>query len=241
MTLLSYFSPDSIVEFFRRSNYCAEKNRNKYPVKIYRAVEALYDWVDCRCAEDCDCRKFGCRRHLVRKPDISFATCQKHFFECYVDYKAHGAVKNGREAGRGRNAVKATNHFEKIWQDIKSTSSKTLLCSEWYQPYCDIARSFKPGPETIYLAKWLSIISFDTYTAYDNASISLFKRDYPGSDNYLSMMEGIRLDIMAHLARTEMSIDEFRNYDNPNEFFPDIPVDAPRPIGNIIDKLYLTL
>jgi len=46
---------------------------------------------------------------------------------------------------------------------------------------------------------------------------------------------------MTHLEHTGRTLQDFRTYDNPSEFFNEIPQDGPRPLGNIIDKIYLTL
>jgi hypothetical protein len=104
-----------------------------------------------------------------------------------------------------------------------------------------MAKVFCPGSDTIYRAKWLSILCFDTFTAYDNASVALFRRDFDKPRSYYEMMKRIRRDIMTHLDNTAGSLQDFRNYDNPSEFFAEIQNDSPKPIGNIIDKIYLTL
>ena len=243
MSLISYFSEKSLTEFLRRSNYWAEKNRNSYPVKIYRAISDLYEWVDCPCDDDCDCKKYQCKKHLVRKPDVSFNKCYGHFLECYVDTRAHEAVREGRIAGRGKNAVVATEKIRSDWTRISAVSSnKHLLCSNWCEPLHEsMTKDFRPGPNTIYHAKWLSILWFDTFTAYDNASVALFKRDFQKPASYLEMMRSIRQNIMEHLENTGGTLQDFRRYDNPSEFFDVIPKESPKPIGNIIDKIYLTL
>jgi hypothetical protein len=104
-----------------------------------------------------------------------------------------------------------------------------------------MARKFRPNSDTIYRAKWLSILCFDTFTAYDNASVALFKRDFQNPPDFLNLMKRIRQDIITHLKNTGGTLQDFRQYDNPSEFFDKIPQNSPRPLGNIIDKLYLTL
>jgi len=117
-----------------------------------------------------------------------------------------------------------------------------LLCTNWYEPpYENIASGFRPDSKALYHAKWLSILCFDTFTAYDNGSVGLLKRDFKNPNDFISLMKRIRLDIIAHLQHTGRTLQEFREYDNPSEFFDEIPRNASRPIGNIIDKLYLTL
>jgi len=243
MSLISYFSADTLPEFLRRSNYWAKLNRNQYPVKIYKAISELYEWIPCPCGNDCECKKYGCEKHLVRKTDVDFDLCYHHFLECYVDSKARNAVRQGRISGRGYRAVEATNEIRKRWKEISATSMKThLLCSNWIEPpYEDIARGFRPNSDTLYRAKWLSLLCFDNFTAYDNGSVSLLKRDFKNPRDFFTLMKRIRLNIIAHLQYTGRTLQEFRQYDNPSEFFHEIPRNAPKPIGNIIDKLYLTL
>ncbi len=243
MALISYFSSETLSEFLRRSNYWAKHNRNAYPLKIHNAISYLYDWIDCPCDNGCACKKYQCEKHLVRKTGLSFDVHYNHFLECYVDSKIHEAVRQGRTAGRGKHAVKATDKIRNNWAKISAISSKKhLLCSNWYEPlYKSLARDFRPGFDTIYRAKWLSLLCFDTFVAYDNGSVALLKRDFQNPIDFLNLMKRIRQDIKIHLDNTGATLQDFRQYDNPSEFFDEIPENSPRPLGNIIDKLYLTL
>ena len=87
----------------------------------------------------------------------------------------------------------------------------------------------------------MSLLCFDTFTAYDNGSVALLKRDFNNPINYYDLMAGIRQDIINHLRNTAATLQDFREYDNPSEFYNEIPKNSPKPLGNIIDKLYLTL
>ncbi len=243
MSFISYFSAETLSVFLRRSNYCAKQNRNSYPVKIHKAISDLYEWIDCPCDNDCDCKKYQCKKHLVRKTGVVFDICYHHFLECYVDSKAHAAVRQGRVSGRCYRAVEATKEIRDNWAKISAISSKThLLCSNWCEPLHEsIARNFRPSSDTLYRAKWLSILCFDTFTAYDNGSVALLKRDFQNPSDFLDLMKLIRQDIMTHLENTGGTLQDFRQYDNPAEFFDEIPKHGHRSLGNIIDKLYLTL
>jgi len=243
MALISYFSSETLSAFLRRSNYWAKQNRNAYPLKINKAISDLYEWIDCPCGNDCECKKYQCKKHLVRKTDISFDIHYNHFLECYVDSKAHEAVRQGRVSGRGYKAVEATEEIRNNWAKISAISSKKhLLCTNWCEPLHEsLARDFRPSPDTIYRAKWLSLLCFDTFFAYDTDSVALLKRDFPNPTDFLDLMKKIRQDIMTHLKNTGATLQDFRQYDNPSEFFDEIPENAPRALGNIIDKLYLTL
>jgi hypothetical protein len=152
-------------------------------------------------------------------------------------------VRQRRRTGRGYRAVEATDEIRDLWENISGISSKThLLCSNWGEPlYKSIAGKFRPSSDTLYSAKWLSILCFDTFTAYDNGSVALLKRDFQNPPYFLDQMKRIRQDIMIHLENTGGTLQDFRQYDNPSEFFDEIPRNGPRPLGNIIDKLYTTL
>ena len=243
MALISYFSAETLSEFLRRSNYWAKQNRNLYPVKIHRAISDLYEWIDCPCGNDCECKKYQCKKHLVRKVGVEFELCYRHFLECYVDFRLHDAVRRGKDSGRGYRAVEATKQIRDKWMEISALSCKThLLCSNWCEPfYKSMARDFRPSSETLYRAKWLSLLCFDTFTAYDNGSIALLKRDFHNPPDFVALMKRIRQDIMTHLKITGGTLQEFRQYDNPAEFFDQIHQNSPKALGNIIDKLYTTL
>ena len=221
MALISYFSNETLSEFLRRSNYWAKRNRNSYPLKIHNAIMDLYDWIDCPCGNDCECKNYQCKKHLVRKRGIAFDIYYNHFLECYVDSKAHDAVRQGRVHGRGYRAVDATNKIRDNWEKISSISSnKHLICSNWCEPLHEsLAHAFRAGPDTLYSAKWLSLLCFDTFVAYDNGSVALLKRDFDNPPDYFSLMQRIRSDIIKHLNITGSTIQDFREYDNPSEFF----------------------
>jgi hypothetical protein len=243
MGMISYFSARTLAEFLRRSNYWAKQNRNRYPVRIYKTLSDLYEWIDCPCGPDCECRKHGCRKHLVRKDDVSFEDCYSGFLQCYVDSRLHTEVRAGKTTGRAYRAVEATEKVRSNWAGISRVSIKThLLCSHWCDPlYEGMARGFKASESTIYLAKWMSILCFDTFTAYDTASVALFNRDFGRPPTFYDLMREIRQDILTHLQKTGSTVQGFRSCDDPSEFFDEIPKGAARPLGNVIDKLYLTL
>lgn len=244
MSLFGYFNGDQLSSMLRASNYWASKNRNRYPEKIENAIKELYEWVDCQCDENCECKEHGCKKHLVRKGDIDFERHYHHFLNCYVDRRAHEAVRKGRKSGRGYRAIEATNIIQSKWDLGFSFSkmNKSLLCTDWsYGAYLELSKNFKPGSENIYLSKWMTLLSMGTYVAYDNGSISLLMRDYNKPNTYYELLRCIRSELIIHLKKNKKSIMDFCLYDNPNEFYKNIPANSFRPIGNIIDKLYLML
>lgn len=242
MGLISYFRGDALSVLLRRSNYWAKQNRNGYPLKIYKAVSDLYEWVDCPCDDKCECRKYQCKKHLVRKQNLDFDIHHNHFLGCYVDFKSHEAVRQRTKSGRASAAIEASDKIRNKWKQISAISStKHLLCSNWCEPAYESLAGFRVGSGTIYDAKWLSLLSFDTFAAYDTKSVDLLKRDFKKPTDYLTLMNAIRQDIVKHLDDTGATLQDFRQYDNPSEFFGEIPKDRPKPLGNIIDKLYLTL
>lgn len=155
----------------------------------------------------------------------------------------HEAVRQGRVSGRGYRAVEATKEIRDNWFEISIIASKKhLICSNWCEPLHEsIARNFQPSSETLYRVKWLSILCFDTFTAYDNGSIALLKRDFQNPPDFFELMKRIRQDIILHMKNTGGTLQNFRQYDNPAEFFNEIPETSLGPLGNIIDKLYLML
>jgi hypothetical protein len=244
MSLLNHFNATHLAGVLRTSNYWAKYNSNNYPEKIENAINELYEWQDCKCSSDCECKRHGCNKHLVRKANIGFDRYFDHFLMCYVDYKAHDALRNQRTKGRGANSVVATNYIKANWENGFSTalSNKNLLCTEWSaEPFTSLCRKFKPGSDNIYFSKWMALLSLNIYVAYDNGSVSLLNRDYNNPKTYYDLICGIRNDLINHLVRNNRTIADFMFYDNPHEFFPTIPHGTYRPVGNIIDKLYLTL
>lgn len=243
MSLLSYFDSDQLARILRTANYWASYNRNSYPERLDAAISDLYEWIRCPCDSNCECKKHGCEIHLTRKPDIGFDMYWTHFLNCYVDAKAHGKLRSGQATGRASKAIDATDIIGKEWNDKYSKSiNKSLICTDWSQsPYMELSQSFRPGAGNIYLSKWMAILSMGTYVAYDTRSVSLLDRDYKKSETYFVVMSRIRDDLLNHLTANNISISGFCLLDNPNEFYRTIPYGNHRPIGDIIDKLYLTL
>ena len=244
MSLIEYFDSYQLAIMLRVSNYWANHNGNKYPEKIQNAVNELYEWVDCQCDGNCDCKIYGCEKHLIRKKNPTFERYHQHFLDCFVDRKLHNPIREGRKKGRGYRAVKAIEIIRNKWDEEFSSAidSKSLVCSGWsIEPYASFSKEFKPGPKNIYLSKWMALLSLNTYVAYDNGSVSLLNRDYDNPKTYFELMDRIRRGLIVHLQKNRKSVSDFQLYDNPNEFYSSIPRGSFRPIGNIIDKLYLTL
>jgi hypothetical protein len=239
MSIIGHFDGSQLRSMLRTSNYWANHNRNAYPVNMQNAMNALYEWVDCDCEASCECKNHGCTKHLVPIKNLPFRTYYNHFLACYVDQKAHDAIRNRRESGRGYKAIQA---IEK-WSDISlEPNTKSLICTQWSSPlYKKISKSFEPSSDTIYLSKWMALLSMGIYIAFDNGSVALLNRDYRRPKTYYDLLLLIRNDLISHLRTNKISIHDFCLYDNPYEFFSAIPSKSQRPIGTIIDKLYLTL
>lgn len=240
MPFISAFDPMTLKSILRVSNYWGKANRNQYPVAFSNALVDMYDWVPCPCNDLCVCKQFSCTHHYIRKANISFKIAKEHFLSCYVDEKIRESVLSGTKQGRGEKAIEAIAYFQTLWQNLQPMKTN-LLCTDWCSmEYKNIAKSFKANIDTIYKAKWLSILELDSFVAYDTASFRLLVREYK-SRTYFDLISSIRNDLINHLSMNFTSILSFRQYDNPQEYFPDIRTDQYRPIGNIIDKLFLTL
>ncbi len=243
MSILKKFDSAHIASMLRTSNYWAKFNRNQYPVKVEKALSVLYDRIECPCDSKCECKQHGCTHHSVRKPNLSFSTTYDHFLNCYVDEKLHDAICDGRKSGRGSKSVPVTKIIEDHWQEIQNvpSSNKNLICTNWAcEPLHRLLGEFSPCGETMYMAKWMSLLAMGTYVAYDRGSVRLLKKDYDKPKTYRELMASIRKSLIDHLVQNNTKIDQFCLFDNPKEFFS-IGSSTPRPIGNIIDKLYLVL
>jgi hypothetical protein len=241
MAFISSFDPTTLKSILRVSNYWGKANRNKYPLAFSKVLDDLYDWVPCSCDDQCLCRRqFNCTYHYIRKADISFEMAKKYFLSCYVDEKMRESVSAGTKEGRGKNAYEAISYFKTRWEKLLPLKTN-LLCTEWYdQEFRNIAESFNANINTIYKAKWLSLLQLDTFVAYDTASVRLLVSEYQGN-TYFDLLSAIRDDLINYLTANSTSILAFREYDNPHEYYPTIPITQYRPLGNIIDKLFLTL
>lgn len=241
MSFLSYFDPVVLKSILRVSNYWAAANRNQYPINMTNALNVLYEWVPCPCDNRCDCKQYGCTHHYIRKANISFTEVKSHFLLCFIDKKMRDSVSSGRKEGRGTKAVEAIDYFQKQWNKLPGPLTTHLLCTKWYDNgWRTLCQSFKADIDTIYKAKWLALLALDIFVPYDTGSVRLLNREYSGN-TYFDLLSRIRDDLSSHLGAAGTSISSFRLYDNPNEFFQEIPLGHPRPIGNIVDKLFLTL
>ncbi len=240
MPFISSFDPTTIKSILRVSNYWSKANRNHYPLAFSKVLNDFYYWVPCPCNDHCLCKQFNCTHHYIRKPGVSFEIANAHFLSCYVDEKMRESVSLGTKEGRGKNAHEAISSFKTTWEKFPPLTTN-LLCTDWYnKEFRTYAESFKADISTIYKAKWLSLLQLDTFVAYDTGSVRLLVREYRGH-TYFDLVSAIRNDLINHLVKNSISILSFREYDNPHEFYHDIPSDQYRPLGNIIDKLFLTL
>jgi len=241
MGFIGNFEPLTLKSILRVSNYWAAANRNRYPINITNALNALYDWLPCPCNAQCQCKQYKCTHHYIRKANFSFEETKSHFLSCFVDVKMRDAVSSGRKDGRGAKAVEAIEYFQELWNQLPAPLTTHLLCTEWFDDkWGTLARSFEANINTIYKAKWLTLLALDTFVAYDTGSVRLLNREY-GGGTYFDLLSNIRTDLSRHLQDNTISMMSFRLYDNPHEFFTEIPPGHSRPIGNIVDKLFLTL
>lgn len=241
MGFIGHFDSDVLKSLLRVSNYWAKINRNNYPINMANTLLLLYEYVPCPCNSDCQCKQLGCTHHYVRKTNITLEDAKLHFLSNFVDVKMRDAISSGNKNGRGKKAIDATKDIQAKWTKLPVPLTKHLLCTDW----CDkdwkkLALSFKANSDTIYSAKWLAILALDTFMAYDTRSVLLFNRDYRG-DTYFDFLSNIRADLLNHLKVNNASVQSFRLYDNPNEYFPSLPPNHPGAIGNILDKLFLIL
>jgi hypothetical protein len=241
MGFISRFDPAVLKSLLRISNYWADKNRNQYPIIMRNTLNSLYDYIPCPCDDQCQCKLYGCTNHYVRKANIPFVDAKSHFLSNYVDAKSRAATSSGKKDGRGKKAIEVIDNYQKHWNSLPRPLTTHLVCTDW----CDndwqtLAKSFKATPDTIYRAKWLSLLALDTFVAYDTKSILLLNRDYRG-ETYFDLLSNIRSDLLNHLQVYGVTLQLFRFYDKPSEFFTGIPVQHPQAIGNILDKLFLTL
>ncbi len=249
MSLLTYFDNNSIRQRLRQANYWAEKNHNSYPDQIEKLTESnIYNWIECPCDQDCECKKYGCKKHYVRV-NHKFDDVFKHFLNCYVNKKKHSVIKlylKGKEINKKDTRIKnipaICKNVRKKWDTYQSTNIQTnLLCNNWlYPPYDSYAESLKMTSDFIFHSKWLSILNMGTFVAFDTNSLRLINKDYRESTNYKEWLTALRTDLQYFLSKNGVTIDDFLMNDKPSEFFKGISI-SPRPLGNILDKLYLTL
>jgi hypothetical protein len=252
MSLLTHFNNNSIKQRLRHANYWAKKNHNSYPIQIDKLTESktckIYEWIECPCGQNCECKKYGCKKHYVRMND-EFDDVFEHFLNCYVNKKKHSVIKlnlAGKKINKNDTRIKnipaLCNYVEKNWEKYRSTKIKTnLLCSKWlYTPFDSCTGLLKMTSDSIFHSKWLSILNMGTFVAFDTNSLRLIKKDYSKSTNYKELLAALRIDLQCYLSKNGVTIDDFLMNDKPSEFFKGISI-SPRPLGNILDKLYLTL
>jgi hypothetical protein len=250
MSYLTHFDTLNIKERLRSSNYWAHHNRNNYPLEIenlFTARPIIYNWIDCPCDENCECKNHGCKKHCVRVNSI-FDDVFKAFLRCFVDTKKRNEVSNdlenngsGQVSKRVKAVAPASLYFKENWNDYSEPDNLNLLCTKSLESYHKMTFSLSMDSNSIYQSKWFSILSMGTYVAFDSASVRLINKDYRNPENYFDWMKKLRGDLISHLSKHRITIDDFLCLDDPNEFYPEITAGSRRPLGNILDKIYLTL
>jgi hypothetical protein len=250
MSLLKHFDNNSIKQRLRYSNYWAHENNNKYPEQIEKLTKSIiYKWIECPCGQDCECKNYGCEKHYVRVNE-EFPKILDAFLKCYLTKSKNKVVYDACIKGRRINSkdIRVRNlhniccKIKMEWDTYKSVDSQTnLLCTKWlYAPFDSCTASLKMTSDSIFHSKWLSILNMGTFVAFDTNSLRLINKDYRESTNYKEWLAALRTDLKYFLSKNGVTIDDFLMNDNPSEFFEGISI-SPRPLGNILDKLYLTL
>jgi hypothetical protein len=234
-------SPRDFFAVIDRSNRNASENRNKYPLMEERAIQKMYNFVGCPCAPTCKCQVLGCCKHYVIKADTEFTDYLQCYVKCWVDSRQQTALLDGVNGtriyeGRAKKAVPVLKDIGYKWPSLIGAASSqplTLVCDGALEK---LATWVKKIPH-LYEAKAISLLYYDLYLPYDTRSQVKLRQYY--SREYLPMHREIRDDLLNYLRRYKLSLEDFRKFDVPGTYFPDLRSVSPcRPISRVIDKAF---
>lgn len=245
-----------------RSNRDSAQNRNCYIVQEQASISEIYEQAACDCSENCTCREFGCSAHWRLKSDVTFREFQNAFLRMFVDNHQHAkviqTVTNGDDAvGRARGASEILTNVRRDWMKLSESAhlhGKCLFCDDWLDPFWKHRFSVYEG--SVYWAKQWAALLPDTAIPYDTQS-RLAIQEFTGESaaDYTDVLTGLRKCFLEAMRRDNVSLDDFRRLDDPNESgvafhwkrirlprpgfdYPNEYEPKTRPISRVIDKCF---
>lgn len=244
MPWIANATTQQLAERIRESNRVAATKTTRYPKWEDRAIRECYMFCSCPCDEKCFCRKYGCTGHWVINGDLTFRKFLGHYVYLWTPF--HDSLENAVLYGdsphpRNKAAVSFLRHLSKTWNEkIRECEkyTKSLICD---LPLDADFRRFVETAKHLYHSKAVSQIFYDYVVPYDGGSRQeLIRLGY--GDPTLSLMntnDRLAKDIRTFIERNGLTIPQFRQLDNPREYFPEIPTRATgQPFSRIIDKIF---
>jgi len=162
-------SAEDIRQRAERSNRDSYEATAKYICWEQRALRSDYEFIDCPCASECWCRRWGCLGHY-RIKEISFDQFLTTYVSLWIPQNARknvtSAVLEGRPfGGRQRNAVPALHWLRQNWASSLGSARDSGRCG-----LCDSAFSLDYRVANLYEAKMWSQLFYDALAPFDTAS-----------------------------------------------------------------------
>jgi hypothetical protein len=129
---ISSLSPDQVRRVIRDSNKASTQGTQKYVVWENRAIRSDYDFITCRCGDECWCHRNACAAHY-RLKRVTFDEFLATFVTLWIppgnrtnmkDAVLEGAPFNGRE----RNAIRPLKWLQENWSSVLDEVSSYDKC-----------------------------------------------------------------------------------------------------------------
>jgi len=224
---------NTIRQVVEQSNAASYQHRQKYIIQEQATLFDLWEQVACKCKEECECKKYGCKTHWKLKEDVTFERFVDGLSRMFVP----GAIKllddNGSpllNIGVMKKSIPGIltsmrAHWE-VMKEIAFNHNKTLICSDWSPTKWNICNEGNDRwgfciSESVYKSKINCLLFPDICVSYDTPSR---KKIIPNCLNgradisYYSMLEILRsklLEIFNHTNNKNTAISEFKKLDVP--------------------------
>lgn len=246
MGYICSLSPDEIRRVTRDSNKVSAQGSQEYVAWENRAIHSDYDFITCRCGDECWCKRNSCVGHY-RLKEVTFGQFLATYVTPWIPPKARRNVKDAvleetPFSGHERNAIKPLKWLQENWSrvlDQVRSHDKCGLCDPTVRLDDHVSNGYEVNNP--YAGKMWSQLFYDSLVPFDWKSKARIKRaGYSDPARaFFAMNRELFRDLRSLSEDHGLGVPGVRQLDSPWMVVPQLPV----PVGGqrlsrIVDKIF---
>ena len=246
MGYISSLSLEEIRLLIRESNRASARGSQRYLVGENRAIQSDYDFVPCRCGDDCWCKRNACAGHY-RLKEVTFDDYLATYLTLWIPPNARTNVKRAVVEGapfdgHERNAAKPLKWLQENWSGILADVRRYDKCGLCHPTgFLEDQVSNRYEVSNLYAGKMWSQLFYDSLVPFDWKARARIKR--AGYSDPTKAFFAMNREMFCDLRRLSedhgLGVPGIRQLDSPHIILPQLPVSAGgQPLSRVLDKIF---